>query len=78
MTRKRAVNEHERTAKALRDECRTGSFELFETEIPEAISIAQSLKKNGAYPTFTNKWGTNMVPLLNKLAQETMEALHGA
>ena len=77
MTRKREVNEHRRIAKALRDDSRTGAFELFETEIPERIGIAESLKTNGAYPTFTTKWGTN-VPLLNSLAQETMEALHGA
>jgi hypothetical protein len=76
MTRKREVNEHRRTAKAMRDD-RTGSFELFETEIPERISIAESLRTNGAYPTFTTKWGIN-VPLLNSLAQETMEVLHGA
>ena len=80
ITRKRPVKEHERTADIIRNErkAKEPSFHLFETVIPEATGVAEALRKNGSCPTFTNKWGTNLIPLLNGLAQETKEALNGA
>ena len=47
------------------------------TAIPEAAAIAVALGKTGTSPTFTNKWG-NVVPVLNKLADEVREIVNGA
>jgi chromosome partitioning protein len=79
MTRRRQVREHARTAEKIRNERNIGSFELFDTEIPETIDIAKALSANGSqtWPTFTNKWGDKVVSVLNELAHETMEALNG-
>jgi len=79
ITRRRHVKEHERTITAIRNErkLKQPSFESFETIIPESIQVPEALRKNGKSPTFTNKWGTDLVPLLSSLAQETKEALNG-
>lgn len=80
ITRKRHVNEHERMTGAMRNE-RTAeepSFVVFDTVIPEAVGVSQALGWRGPPPTFTNKWGTSLVPLLSSLARETKEALNGA
>jgi len=53
------------------------SFQLFDTVIPEAVSIAEALSKTGQCPPFTTKWGANVVPLLNQLVRETKEVLNG-
>src|SRR5262245_50816302 len=80
ITRRRPVNEHDRTGDLMRNERKSDepSFIVFETTIPEAISVSQALGWRGDPPTFTNKWGTSFVPLLNSLAQETKEALNAA
>jgi chromosome partitioning protein len=80
ITRKRAVNEHDRTTTVMRNERKANkpSFALFETIIPEAASVSQALGWRGPPPTFTNKWGTTLVPLLSSLARETKEVLNGA
>ena len=52
------------------------SYIVFETIIPEAASVSHALGWRGGPPTFANKWGTNLVPLLNSLAKETKEALN--
>jgi chromosome partitioning protein len=80
ITRKKSVNEHERMTDAMRNErqAKEPSFVVFETIIPEAVAVSQALGWRGAPPTFTNKWGTNLVPLLSSLARETKEALNGA
>jgi cellulose biosynthesis protein BcsQ len=80
ITRKRHVNEHERMTGAMRNE-RTAeepTFVVFDTIIPEAVGVSQALGWRGPPPTFTNKWGTSLVPLLGSLARETKEALNGA
>src|SRR5262249_17522585 len=76
ITRRRHVKEHERTITAIRNErtLKEPSFASFDTIIPESIQVPQALRKNGRSPTFTNKWGTDLVPLLSSLAQETKEA----
>jgi chromosome partitioning protein len=53
------------------------SFKLFNTVIPEAISIAEALSKTGQCPPFTAKWGANVIPVLNQLVTETKEILDG-
>jgi chromosome partitioning protein len=80
ITRKRSVNEHERMTSAMRNErqAEEPSFVVFETIIPEAVGVSQALGWRGPPPTFTNKWGTNLIPLLSSLAKETKEALNGA
>jgi cellulose biosynthesis protein BcsQ len=80
ITRRRPVREHERTAAVIRYEMKEAdrAFMVFETSIPEAISVAQALGWQGAPPTFTNKWGAAFVSLMGGLVQETKEALHGA
>jgi chromosome partitioning protein len=79
ITRKRSVREHERTTDKLRNEHRAAqpSFKVFDTVIPEAISIAEALSKTGKCPSFTAKWGTNVAPVLNQLVHETKEVLNG-
>lgn len=79
ITRKRPIREHEKTSVVLRNERKAAdpSFEVFETTIPEAAAITEALGWRGDPPTFTTKWGTNLVPLLNDLAKETKGALNG-
>jgi cellulose biosynthesis protein BcsQ len=79
ITRKRPVNEHLTTTTLMQNERKAEepSFELFETIIPEATRRSQALGWRGPPPTFTNKWGTVCVPLLNRLAQETRKVLNG-
>jgi cellulose biosynthesis protein BcsQ len=77
ITRRRQVREHERMALLMHNEhlADEPSFKLFETEIPETTRIAEALSRTGTRPTFSNKWGTSVIPLLSRLAQETREAL---
>jgi chromosome partitioning protein len=78
-TRKRLVKEHAETIERIQYEqmLNPRHFELFETIIPEATAVSLALRKNGTSPTFTNKWGANLVPVLSQLAEETKEALNG-
>ena len=80
VTRKRPISEHDRTIELLRNErtAKDPTFEVFDTVIPEATRVSQALGWQHAPPTFINKWGTDLVPLLNSLAEETKEALNGA
>jgi chromosome partitioning protein len=79
ISRKRHVNEHARVTEVMQNERKAEkpSFRVFETAIPEAVGVAEALGKSGQCPTFTNKWGAGLVPLLSDLAQETQEALNG-
>jgi chromosome partitioning protein len=79
ITRKRPINEHSRIIQVIRNErtAKEPSFHSFETIIPEAAEVTKALGKAGESPTFANKWGATLVALLNKLAQETKEALNG-
>jgi chromosome partitioning protein len=80
IARRRPVKEHERTLELMQNERQAEhpSFRLFDTIVPEATSVSESLGKAGRAPTFTNKWGTGIVPVLGSLARETREALNGA
>ena len=80
ITRRRPVKEHDQTGDLMRKERKANepSFIVFETTIPEAIGVSQALGWRGDPPTFINKWGTSLVPLLNSLARETKEALNAA
>jgi chromosome partitioning protein len=80
VTRKRPVNDHEKTVRLMQNErlLEEPSFQLFSTVVPEATSISQALAKAGRQPTFTTKWGANMLPMLSALAKETREALNVA
>jgi cellulose biosynthesis protein BcsQ len=80
ITRERKVTAHRETVDKMRNErqAREPAFELFDTVIPEAIGVAEALGTTKDWPTFTNKWGPNIVPLLSQLANETQEALNGA
>jgi hypothetical protein len=76
ITRKRNVNEHERMTDAMRNErqAKEPSFVVFDTIIPEAVGVSRALGWRGPPPTFTNKWGTSLVPLLGSLAIRLVEA----
>ncbi len=79
ITRHRHINEHDRTTEKIRNETsfEKPNFQPLTATIPEAAAIAAALGKTGTGPTFTNKWG-NMVPVLNKLADEVREIVNGA
>src|SRR5262249_33618057 len=80
VTRKRPTREHHVHTEKMQNERRRPdrSFFLFRTEIPESTAVAEALGKTGTWPTFTNKWGPVIVPLLNQLVKETKEALNAA
>jgi chromosome partitioning protein len=80
ITRRRPVKEHTRTMDLMQNEEKVDqpSFRLFRTVVPEAISVSESLGKAGRGPTFTSKWGTDIIAVLERLARETREALNGA
>ena len=79
ITRRRAVNEQNRTVARMRNELDSDdpAFSLFQVEIPEAIAIATALGKTGTFPAFNNKW-QQAAPILEVLAEETKEALDGS
>lgn len=79
ITRHRPIREHMRTTEKIRNETSFAepTFWPLKATIPEAAAIATALGKTGASPTFTNKWG-DMIPVVNKLADEIREILNDA
>ncbi|XSG82596.1 MAG: ParA family protein [Methyloligella sp. ZOD6] len=79
VTRKRETREHHRFTNEMQNERYKAepSFKLFKTQIPERTRIAEALGRTGSEPTFTNKWGPEVLPVLESLAKETKEAVHG-
>lgn len=79
ITRKRETREHHRFANEMYNERYKPepSFKLFKTQVPERTRIAEALGRTGSEPTFTNKWGPEVLPVLESLAKETKEAVHG-
>jgi chromosome partitioning protein len=80
ITRRRQTREHHRYADEMHNERYKSepAFKLMRTQIPERTSVAEALSKTGESPSFTNKWAPDMMPVLEGLAKETKEALHGA
>ncbi len=79
-TRRRETREHHRFTEEMQNERYKPepSFKLFKTFIPERASVAEALATTGKAPSFTNKWSPEMMTVLEGLAKETKEALHGA
>jgi cellulose biosynthesis protein BcsQ len=84
ITRRRKVLIHEQTSNDLRLAATEThpTFQVFETEIPETVKVADALAQmdgdNTQQPrTFTSKWGPVITPLLSDLTQEIEEVLHG-
>jgi cellulose biosynthesis protein BcsQ len=78
ITRRRQVKIHEQTAEKLRNE-RTAekpAFNVFHTEIPETVAIADALSQIERFPIFSQKWGPIVVPLLSDLVQEIGDVLN--
>jgi cellulose biosynthesis protein BcsQ len=80
ISRKRGVREHKETEAKLRNEHHADppSFEVFDVVIPEAASVPVSLRQAGQFPTFTAKWGPDIIEVLTKLAREIKEVLNGS
>ncbi|MEG6509497.1 AAA family ATPase [Methyloligella sp. 2.7D] len=79
VTRRRETREHRRFIEEMANERYKPepAFKLMKTQIPERTSIAEAMGKTGSEPTFTNKWGPEVVPILEALAKETKEAVNG-
>ncbi|MFD0987386.1 ParA family protein [Methyloligella solikamskensis] len=79
ITRKRETREHHRYTNEMYNERYKSepSFKMFKTQIPERTRITEALGRTGTEPTFTNKWGPEVLPVLEGLAKETKEAVHG-
>jgi cellulose biosynthesis protein BcsQ len=78
ITRRRQVKIHEETVVKLRNEASAPkpAFEVFKTEIPEAVKIADALSQIDRFPIFTQKWGSVVVPLLSDLVREIGDSLN--
>ena len=78
ITRRRKVNIHAETAEMLRSNAAEEKppFNVFRTEIPEAVKVADALGQINQFPNFTQKWGPVVAPLLSDLVQEIEEILH--
>jgi chromosome partitioning protein len=78
ITRRRQVKIHEQTAQKLRNEASAEkpSFEVFKTEIPEAVAVANALSQIDQFPIFSQKWGPVITPLLSNLVREIRETLN--
>jgi hypothetical protein len=77
ITRRRQVNIQAKTAALLRNEetAENPAFDMFDTEIPEAVAIADALGQIDKFPIFSQKWGPVVVPLLQQLVGEITEVL---
>ena len=78
ITRRRQVRIHAQTVEKLRNEvtAATPAFEVFKTEIPESVSVANALSQIDRFPIFTQKWGPVIVPLLSDLVLEIGDTLN--
>lgn len=85
ITRRRRVLIHEQTSNDLRLAASETSpaFQVFQTEIPETVKVADALGQldgdltPSTARTFSSKWGPVVTPLLSDLTQEIEEVLHG-
>jgi chromosome partitioning protein len=83
IARRRPTNMHKMTIdrlRLMRNEA-TGSkpvFDMYRTEIPERTAISEALGKVGWYPSFSGKWGDEVIEIMRNLVEETKEALNGA
>lgn len=80
VTRLKHVNEHRDTVSRLENERLKDkpNFHLFETQIPERAAVAEALGKVDSWPSFSQKWRDGTAGILENLASETKEALHGS
>jgi chromosome partitioning protein len=78
ITRRRQVNIHAETAEKLRNEstAEKPAFDVFQTEIPETVAIADALSQSDRFPNFSQKWGPVVVPLLSDLVREIGDTLN--
>lgn len=78
ITRRRQVNVQARTVDMLRNEATASQpqFDLFRTEIPEAVAISDALSQIDKFPIFAQKWGPVVTPLLADLVGEIEEVLN--
>ncbi|RTL48418.1 MAG: chromosome partitioning protein [Bradyrhizobiaceae bacterium] len=76
ITRRRKVNEHDKTAERIRAERQAPapSFKVFDTEIPERIGIAKAMGMIDDYPNYVSKW-KEMTTELNDLSKEIRKAV---
>jgi len=78
ITRRRQVRIHAETAEKLRNEATAPkpAFEVFQTEIPETVTIADALGQTHQFPNFTQKWGPVVAPLLSDLVREIGDTIN--
>lgn len=78
ITRRKKVKIHEETAEALQNEATAErpAFDLFRTEIPETVRIADALSQTEQFPSFSQKWGPLVTPLLSDLVGEIGDVLN--
>ena len=78
ITRRRQVRIHAQTAERLRNEATAErpAFDVFRTEIPETVAIADALGQDKTFPIFSQKWGPLVVPLLSDLVREIGDTLN--
>jgi chromosome partitioning protein len=78
ITRRRQVNIHAQTVEKLRNEATAEKpvFDVFKTEIPETVAIADALGQIEKFPIFSQKWGPVVVPLLSDLVREIGDNLN--
>lgn len=78
ITRRRQVRIHAQTAEKLRNEATAEkpAFDVFRTEIPEAVAIADALSQINNFPIFSQKWGPIVAPLLSDLVREIGDTLN--
>jgi chromosome partitioning protein len=78
ITRRRQVRIHTQTVEKLRNEAtaQEPAFDVFRTEIPEAVAIADALSQIHRFPIFSQKWGPVVVPLLSDLVREIGDTLN--
>lgn len=76
ITRRKQVKLQHEIAEVLRNErqAKIPTFEIFQTEIPETIKIAEALSLIKDYPSFTVKW-SSVAGVLGELAEEVRKVL---